>query len=469
MTFVQVEFVIFFCIVLLVYWTMPLREPIKRRTQNVLLLFSSLFFYGFIEPWLIFLLLFSTLLDYSSGLGMKAYPSRKGWFLALSLLGNLSVLFTFKYFDWFSISFAAAAHTLGFTFHPYTLGLLLPIGISFYTFQTISYTIDVYRGVCTPQRNIIDYATFVCMFPQLVAGPIERATNLMPQIEQTRTWSTVQFRSGLSLMLWGFVQKVVIADSIALYVDRIFVLPKADPILIWTATIGFTIQILADFGGYTSIARGCARMLGFSLQKNFHRPYHARSPSEFWRRWHISLSSWMHQYIYIPLGGNRKGRFRWVIAVWVTMLVSGLWHGAQWNMVIWGVLHALWLCGWKLIGPYIPIQNQKVRSYGSWVLMMLLHPVCWLFFRQENVGSALDTLRYFPLSGRFDSYLIAMLCVGIFSLGASMLWLGGYVRESIRIETPRQRAWEQLGWACALFLIVIFARDTTQAFIYFRF
>ena len=245
--------------------------------------------------------------------------------------------------------------------------------------------------------------------------------------------------------------------------------PKPEPILIWTATIGFMIQILADFGGYTSIARGAARMMGFSLSENFIRPYHARSPSEFWRRWHISLSSWMHQYIYVPLGGNKKGPIRWIVAVWITMLASGLWHGAQWNMIVWGALHALWLCCWKSLGPLIPIQNEAIRKYGAWMLMLLLHPICWLFFRQENIDSVFYTLQAFPLLGSFNAYLISMLCIGIFIIGALGLWVGGYVRANIEIKTPRQKALEQLAWALALFCIAIFAQDTTQAFIYFRF
>ncbi len=469
MTFVQVEFILFFCILLLFYWGMPIKEPQKRTVQNLLLLFSSLFFYGFVEPWLIMLLLFSTTLDYCSGLGMAHYPQRKRWFLSMSLVGNLSVLFLFKYFDWFSTSFASAAQLLGLSLHPYTLGLILPIGISFYTFQTLSYTIDVYKGVFSPKKNFLEYATFVCMFPQLVAGPIERASVLIPQIEQKRMWSTAQFRAGFSLMLWGFFQKLVIADTVSLYVDQIFALPRPDPVLVWTATIGFMIQILADFGGYTSIARGVARMLGFSLSENFRRPYHALSPSDFWRRWHISLSSWMHQYIYIPLGGSKKGSARWIFAVWATMLISGLWHGAQWNMIIWGALHALWLCVWKAVGPRIAIKRKQLRKFLAWGLMMLLHPICWLFFRQEDIDSILYTLRYFPLSGDFHSYLVSMMSAGVFTIGIFSLWLGGYLREKIEIQTPRHKALEQLGWAMAICLILLFAQDTTKSFIYFRF
>ena len=470
MTFVQLEFIAFFVIVLTLYWAAPMLSRQKSITiQNVILLIASLIFYGWVEPIFIGLLLFSTLLDYGVGQAISRHRKRKKLWLSVSFAGNLGMLFLFKYYDWFVESWGTALSLLGFEVHPHTLGLILPVGLSFYTFQTLSYSLEVYYNRIQPTKNILSYATYVCMFPQLVAGPVERADTLLPQIEKKRTMTSSTARLGISLMLWGFVQKVVVADNIALYVDTIYALPNPEPIVLWAGTFGFMVQILADFSGYSSIARGCAYLLGFTLQINFLRPYLSLSPAEFWRSWHISLSTWFHKYVYIPMGGNRHGFVRWVIAVWTTMLLSGLWHGAHWNVVLWGGAHALWMTIWKPITNRIPMRKSKYHIATYWILMMFVHQYLWVLFREKDLNKVVHQWMSFPLEGSFHGYIIALMSWAIFCMGALIMGIGGWARQNCKNHSPKERAVEQIYWACAVVLICIFARDTSQDFIYFRF
>ena len=467
MTFVQSEFAFFLLATLLLYWVGSYVFRHHRSSwQNTVLLLSSLIFYGWVDIRLLGLLAFSSILDYSVGRAIVETPKYKRLWLILSFTGNLSLLFTFKYFDWFFESISHAASYVGLTFHPFTLGLMLPVGISFYTFQTLSYTIDIYKGEIKPQKNIITYASFVCMFPQLVAGPIERAKDLLPQLNKSRRPTLKYFNVGITLMMWGFLQKLMIADNVALYVDRIFSVDHPDAIIIWTGTLGFMVQILADFAGYSNIARGCGYLFGIKLRVNFVRPYLATSPSEFWRHWHVSLSSWFHNYIYIPLGGNRHGRPRWLLTVWVTMLLSGIWHGARWNFVIWGALHALWLSLWKL-SPTFTRFTPRIRNIMCWVVMMLIHPFVWLFFREESSEKILSFITQLPYQGSFDAYIVSVMSGSVFAVGALLLMLGGWIQSKKDIE--RWKGWAPSFWAIAIVLIIIFVRDASRDFIYFRF
>lgn len=340
MLFNSLVFAAFFPTVVALYFLVP------RRYRWVLLLGASYYFYAAWRVEYLGLIVLSTLVDYWAGIRMGKLESRdqRRPYLLLSLLVNLGILFTFKYFNFFSSSFSAAFHLFGGSVEAPTLDLLLPIGVSFYTFQTLAYTIDVYRGQQEPERHLGIFALYVSFFPQLVAGPIERSQNMLPQFHTTHSFDYQRAVDGLKLMLWGFFMKLVIADRLAVCVDQVYGNPEAYGGLSATvATYFFAFQIYCDFAGYSSIAIGAARIMGYDLMENFRRPYFAKSISEFWRRWHISLSTWFRDYVYIPLGGNRVSRSRWYGNLFIVFLVSGLWHGAAWTFVVWGGLHGVYM------------------------------------------------------------------------------------------------------------------------------
>ena len=476
MTFVQLEYPVLLGLVLLLYWPVlgAVPGPLRRRLRNGLLLLASAVFYGWVHPWYLGLLAFSTLLDFGVGLGMAARPAWRRPLLGLSVVGNLGLLGTFKYLDFFIDNVAQALEALGFQAHLPTLRLALPVGISFFTFQTLSYTIDVYRGKLSPRRDLLDYATFVCLFPQLVAGPVERARDLLPQLEAPRGWSWERFGSGLGLALWGATKKLVVADSLALYVDRVFALHHAGPVLTWAATLAFAFQILADFSGYTDIARGSARMLGFELVENFRRPYLAHTPMEFWRRWHISFSSWIHEYVYIPLGGSERGRLRTLGARYGALLLSGLWHGAAWNFVLWGFFHASLLTVYKGVISVLP-EGLRRWGPGRWLAvppMFAMTCLGWLIFRQGDLSELLWALRWAPWGGSTAEVVGACVVGTLAVAGGLFLGLGSLVEAHLwpRLrDTPWALPARTLAGSLCLLLIVVFARDTAQDFIYFRF
>ena len=274
---------------------------------------------------------------------MEAWPRHRRRFLWLSIVSNFGMLGFFKYFNFFVENVAGVLASIGLTVHEPTLRILLPVGISFYTFQAMSYTIDVYRGELHARRSLLDLAVFVSFFPHLVAGPIQRASFLLPQVESPRRFSAEKARSGFVLICWGFFKKLVIADNVGVIANKVFALSDPTFYILWAGVFAFAIQIYADFSAYTDIARGTSRWLGFELTENFAHPYLARSPADFWRRWNISLSSWFRDYVYIPLGGSRLGTWLWTRNVLITFLLSGLWHGASWNYVLWGLYHGLLL------------------------------------------------------------------------------------------------------------------------------
>lgn len=333
MSFNSIAFAVFLLIVFLLYWKIP------KKNQWILLLVSSYYFYMSWKAKYVFLILFTTLVSYLCGLllGRTEEIKKKRFILGCALFICLGILFLFKYFNFFSGIFGSIMQALSIPLHPITLSLLLPVGISFYTFQTLSYVIDVYRGDVPPEKHLGKYATFISFFPQLVAGPIERTYNLLPQIKQEHHFKYEDAVYGLRQMLWGFFKKIVIADTLAQYVDKVYDAPfsyKGGVLLI--VSIFFSFQIYCDFSAYSDIAIGTARLLGIRLMENFKSPYFSESVTEFWRRWHISLSTWFRDYVYIPLGGNRKGKIRKYINTLITFLLSGLWHGANGTYVLWG-------------------------------------------------------------------------------------------------------------------------------------
>ncbi|NPD46722.1 MBOAT family protein [Lentimicrobium sp. S6] len=393
MLFNSFIFFIFLGIVLPIYYMLP------KSWRNPLLLFASYVFYGYWDYRFTSLLAISTIIDFTVGQKLfksKEPKTRKNW-LMVSLFANLGILAVFKYYGFFISSFEPLAAIFGGKLDYLHLNIILPVGISFYTFQTMSYTIDIYRNRLQPTNNFIDFAVFVSFFPQLVAGPIERASNLLPQIAKRPMPSRDQIEKGIVLIVTGLFKKVMIGDTTGRIVDHIFSQPdiyKSPELL--AALVLFSIQIYADFSGYSSIARGTAKLLGIELMKNFEQPYLSQNITEFWRRWHISLSSWLRDYLYISLGGNRKGVNRTYINLMLTMLLGGLWHGASWNFVIWGGLHGIYLAIHKLI-----LGNKKVadrfqyKGLGSLLKYLLnmsftfvLVLFTWLFFRATDFHTA---------------------------------------------------------------------------------
>ena len=397
MLFNSYAFLIFLPTVFVGYWFLNKKD---LQWQNLFLLLASYIFYGWWDWRFLFLILFSTGVDYYIGWAIDRITDKKkrGRLLLVSLVVNLGLLFLFKYYNFFIESWISIWGALGIKVHPSTLNLILPVGISFYTFQTLSYTVDIYRRKIRPTKDFISFATFVAFFPQLVAGPIERASSLLPQLSKPRVFNFLQAQSGVKLMIWGLFKKVAVADSIAPYVNVVFndweYLPA--PILL-LGCILFAFQIYCDFSGYSDIAIGTARLLGIELMTNFRMPYFSRNISEFWHRWHISLSTWFRDYIYIPLGGSRVNKFRALRNIFVIFLLSGFWHGVNWTFIIWGGIHACMYIPLFLLGQnrkhvnkdiaensFLPVGRELLQILGTFFIVTF----AWIFFRSENLQQA---------------------------------------------------------------------------------
>ncbi len=398
MLFNSTEFLFFFPIVLAAYLVMP------KKARIPWLLLASYFFYGCWNYKYLTLILFSTVVTYASARFLEKSSSvkTKKWILGLGISANLFVLFFFKYLDFAFMNVNRLLQAIHVNPVANPFDFLLPVGISFFTFQAVGYVIDVYRGDVPAEKNFIKYALFVSFFPQLVAGPIERSKNLLGQIkalEEKRTWTKDGLVSGLGMMLWGLFMKMVIADRVAIFVDEVFANTYAAGTMeMAAAAVGFSLQIYADFAGYSAVAIGAARMLGLNLMENFNTPYFAASIAEFWRRWHVSLSSWFRDYVYIPLGGNRKGKLRKYLNLMITFLVSGLWHGAAWKYVVWGGLHGAYQIAGDLTKPlrarvnaFFEVKEDTFgHRLGQMIGTFLLTTFAWIFFRADSLRLALD-------------------------------------------------------------------------------
>ena len=395
MLFNSLQFLVFFTVVFFVYFALP------HRWRWVLLLLGSYYFYMCWRMEYIFLILFSTLVDYVAGLridGSKTVAGRRFW-LASSLVTNLGLLFTFKYYNFFAESVRVAFQQFNICCNVPALNVLLPVGISFYTFQTLAYTLDVYMGKRRAERNAGTFALYVAFFPQLVAGPIERSTQLLPQFYRVVRFDHGRTVEGLRLMLWGYVKKVVIADRLAQVVNAAYRHPQdASSFDLAIGTLCFAFQIYCDFSAYSDIAIGSARILGFDLMQNFRQPYLSKSVAEFWRRWHISLSTWFRDYVYVPLGGSRGGELRNCINLAIVFLLSGLWHGANWTFVVWGALHASYMLVERKLARRRPAADAG-RPPPAWAgpanVLLTFSLVCyaWIFFRAATLTDALQISR----------------------------------------------------------------------------
>jgi alginate O-acetyltransferase complex protein AlgI len=396
MLFNSLAFALFLPTVFLLYWLIP-RHCL--RAQNAFLLLVSYLFYGWWDWRFLSLLFASSLLDFLVGLGLQktAHPAERKALLACSLIGNLGMLGFFKYYNFFVDSFVQMLHGFGIAAHPSTLHLILPAGISFYTFQTLSYGFDVYRRHMPATTDPLAFFAFVSFFPQLVAGPIERAVALVPQFARVRTVDGEQASAGLRQILWGLCKKIVIADNLGRHVDAIYRhYADLDGIELGLGTVYFAFQIYCDFSGYSDIAVGSARLFGFALTRNFAYPYFSRDIAEFWRRWHITLSTWFRDYLYLPLGGNRGGRWRWLRNILLTFTISGFWHGASWNFIAWGLLHGLYYVPLIVTksprrhldtvaaGRVLPTVREGLQIVTTFCLVL----VAWIFFRATSLDEA---------------------------------------------------------------------------------
>lgn len=400
MVFNSIEFLVFLPIVFILYWFVCKRN---LAVQNSLLLVVSYYFYACWDWRFAFLLLLSTLIGYGFGVAI-GYTKQKKLVLWIGIFCNILLLGVFKYFNFFSQSAADLITAFGFKTSSYFLNIVLPVGISFYTFHGMSYLIDVYRTKVTPTRNFIDYGVFVSFFPLLVAGPIERATHLLPQVQNERTFNYTQAVAGTRLILWGLFKKVVIADTLATVVDKVYLHPEyyAGSTLLLT-TIYFSFQIYCDFSGYSDIAIGTGKLFGFELLSNFKFPYFSRNIAEFWRRWHISLSSWFRDYLYIPLGGSKVGKLKAIRNTFIIFLVSGLWHGANWTFVMWGGINALLFIPLLLSNKNRKFASNVVAEDRTWPTLIetvqmlstfILVSLARVFFRSPTVGAATDYFGY---------------------------------------------------------------------------
>lgn len=391
MLFNSLAFLAFFPCVLLLYYALPF------RFRKYMLLIASYYFYMCWKPEFIVLILFSTLVDYCCGLGMVRWPKRKKWLLAVSLTMNLGLLFFFKYLNFFGETLTALCRAVSIPFSAPALNIILPVGISFYTFQTLSYTLDIYKGKLEPEKDFVTFALFVSFFPQLVAGPIEKASNLLPQLKVEHPFDYRDVTWGAKLMVWGFFKKMVVADQLAvLIVDPVYLnLEHYRGGALVLATFAFAFQIYCDFGGYSDIARGCAKMMGVDLMVNFKSPYFfSHSIGNYWQRNHISLSRWFTEYVYIPLGGSRKGRVKQVWFTTVTFFLSGLWHGAEWSFVIWGLLQAVYLNLERAFHRSKTPPKSPLLHLLAILTTFCLSCFSLIFFRAANIGEALYVIRH---------------------------------------------------------------------------
>ena len=486
MLFNSIDFAIFLPIVFILYWFVAHKN---LKWQNLLIVAASYLFYGWWDWRFLSLIIFSTAVDYLIGrsLEKEEHQTKRKVLLWISILVNLGFLGFFKYYNFFLDNFVTVFSFFGQTINPQGLNIILPVGISFYTFQTLSYTIDVFRRKLEPTKDFIAFSAFVSFFPQLVAGPIERASNLLPQFYKKRNFEYHKAVDGLIQILWGLFKKVVIADNCAEYANIIF--NNSADFSGSTLVLGalfFTFQIYGDFSGYSDIAIGTSRLFGFNLMQNFNFPYFSRDIAEFWRRWHISLSTWFREYLYIPLGGSRGSTGMKIRNTFIIFIVSGFWHGANWTFIVWGALNAIYFLPLLLTknnrnnldtvakGKYLP----SIKDFSFILLTFSLTVFAWIFFRAENIGHAISyisgilspsiiSMPNFTNSGRikFES-ILTVFSVIIFIV---IEWTGR--EEQYAIAKLAKTRTKRLRWSVYLIIIlaIVFLSGSSQDFIYFQF
>ena len=483
MLFNSISFLIFLPIVYGLFWWIQSWENFKHTisVQNILLLIASYFFYAYWNIWFLGLLIFSTSLDYFSGLKIESSATnqhKKIWFW-LSICINLGLLGLFKYFNFISINLSELLGNFGWTYQPMLLLIALPIGISFYTFHGLSYVIDIYHDKIKAEKNILNYSLFVCFFPLLVAGPIERAQHLIPQLVHRKVFNRAKTINGLQQMLWGFFKKIVIADNCAVFVNQIFSdYENLNSSSLFIGAVFFSFQIYGDFSGYTDIALGAARLFGIELFNNFSYPYFSKSINEFWKRWHISLTSWFRDYIYIPMGGNRVNPIRKIINTIVVFLISGFWHGANWTYISWGFLNSIFILPKTLSQKTQSIDSNKIANKVIGVIKMLLTfltvSILWVFFRSKTVYDALKYLQNLvykwdsilpDFNGR-KSALVLSIIIFVFMI---FEWIGKSHNCPLVFTNSFKNKWLKWGFYYAIIFSILYFYRGNDQFIYFQF
>ena len=470
MNFQSYDFLELLIAVLAIYWFLP------RVGQNALLLAASYVFYAFVHPWLAVLLFGYTVVNYLAARGVRTYPRHSGKIVLVAVASSIAVLVVFKYLGFFVENVAQLGSAIGINTDPLVLQILLPAGISFYTFQTLAYVIDVHKGRVEPRTSFLDVALYISFFPQLVAGPIERASRLLPQFERRRPFNSDEVRDGVYLILWGLFKKLVVADNVAMVATKVFAMQEPSVPLLAVGVLAFGVQILADYSGYTDIARGTAKVLGIRLSQNFDNPYLAKSPIDFWRRWHISLSTWFRDYVYIPLGGSRGSTLKNATVLMATFLLTGLWHGAAWNFVLWGGYHGALILVTRGFRGRIA-DTGTVATIAGVVVTFCAVNFGWFLFRADDLGIAWDSL-----SAQFSGTAVGgprvtvflFLQVAFFSLPLWVHPIYQKLRDSkwaadgvpaLFVRTPFRTV-----TASALFLSILTMRgENAQGFIYFQF
>jgi len=475
MLFNSIEFVIFYIVVTLGYFLIP------DKGKWLILLIASCYFYMAFVPVYILILLLIILIDFWVGIQLEKQenPVKKKLLLTISLFANVGILFFFKYFNFFNANLEIVLNKFHLQpWFPY-ITILLPIGLSFHTFQAMSYTIEVYRGNQKAEKNLGIYSLYVMFYPQLVAGPIERPQNIIHQLHEKHPFNYQLMSMGLKTMLWGFFKKLVIADRLSIYVNAVFNNPKYhNGTSIVIASFFFAIQIYCDFSGYSDIAIGCAKTMGYDLMVNFRRPYFADNIQDFWRRWHISLSTWFRDYIYFPLGGNRVRRGRLVMNVMIIFLISGIWHGANYTYIIWGALHGLFTVGYIFISPYLPKAStnpiiKKLQSLIGIGLTLVVVTFAWIFFRANTVEDAFTLIRNLSSFGakpfigdRISNFAHCILAILILFLVEYKL---EYLPEKFNLFTAKNRMVRWASISLVIFLIILLGVFNGGQFIYFQF
>ena len=468
MLFTSIEFLVFLPVVFALYWL--LRKQL--RLQNLLVVAASYIFYGWWDWRFLLLIAFTSTCSYFSGLIINDGRWRKTALWG-NIIINLAILGLFKYYDFFAVEFA---QLFGLSADSVTLNLILPVGISFYTFQALSYSIDIYRGKMEPTHNPIAFFAYVSFFPQLVAGPIERATNLLPQFQRQRQFDYSMAVDGVRQMLWGFFKKVVVADNCAVYVDDVWSnITNQSGINLAMAAVLFSIQIYCDFSGYSDIAIGTAKLFGIRLMRNFNVPYFSRDIAEFWRRWHISLTTWFRDYVYIPLGGSRVSKAKVVRNTFIIFLVSGFWHGANWTFLAWGTFHALLFLPLILLGKNRKYTNTiaeghlfpNLKELGQMALTFTLVVLGWILFRSQSIGEAMNFYAGL-VGGGWSGFNLPMRAITFVAMMLVVEWLQRGRGHGLDMSGVRYRA---VRYACYLaVLVVIFMYGVfNETFIYFQF
>ena len=477
MVFSSFEFLLFFPIVTFLYFVFP------HKVRWFLLLVASCIFYAFFKWEYIFILVFTIIIDYFAGIWIsQTHGIKRKWALAISLIANIGVLALFKYYYFIIDTFNSVIYKAGINEHYNPIWhFILPIGLSFHTFQAMSYTIEVYRNNQKVERNFGIYALYVMFYPQLVAGPIERPQNILHQFYEKHNFDYDRVKSGLRLMLWGMFKKVVIADNLSVFIDKVYGdLPHYQGLPLIIATLFYSIQIYCDFSGYSDIAIGSARVMGFDLMKNFDRPYAAKSIAEFWKRWHISLSTWFRDYLYIPLGGNRVKQYRKYINLFVVFLVSGLWHGASWNFVIWGALHGVYQIGGQLTksiqDKFFSLFPKSINDFLQNSITVILVVFAWIFFRATKFSDAkyivknLLTKSSHSISEIFN--LIGMKYLIVVIIGIIILQFVQRLQSKIDVGSWIESKPRYVRWSIYyffVFFLLTFGYFGDVQFIYFQF